>query len=88
MGLLKGIVGAIKWVAAAPFIVIDYVFNVFANVGEDLREAVGSLISGKKRPPSDKIRAELRQQWLDLLPGEQDIPGVEWEGEIYYETPK
>jgi hypothetical protein len=48
--------------------------------------------AGRKRakgaPPSEEIRAALRQQWLDLLPGEKDIPGVEWEGEVYYETPK
>jgi hypothetical protein len=89
MGLLKGIAGAIKWIVTAPFIAIDYVLNVFANVGEDLREAVGGLIGvRKKRPPSAKIRAELRQQWLDLAPGETEIPGVEWEGEMYYETPK
>jgi hypothetical protein len=88
MGILKGIVGAIKWIVTAPFIAIDYILNELADAGERMREGVGDLIGRKKKPPSDKIRAELRQQWLELLPGEKDIPGVEYEGEVYFETPK
>lgn len=42
----------------------------------------------KPKPPRDRIRKVLRKQWLDLLPGEKDIPGVEYEGEVYFETPK
>jgi hypothetical protein len=60
----------------------------FIGIGESITNALRSALGIKPKPPSAKIRAELRQQWLDLLPGERDIPGVEWEGEIYYETPK
>ena len=62
--------------------------NFFIGVGEVIVGGIRSLLGLKKKPPSDKIRAELRQQWLELLPGENDIPGVEYEGEVYFETPK
>ena len=62
--------------------------NFFIGVAEVIIGGIRSLLGLKKKPPSDKIRAELRQQWLELLPGENDIPGVEYEGEVYFETPK
>jgi hypothetical protein len=62
--------------------------NFFIGIGEVIIGGIRSLLGFKKKPPSDKIRAELRQQWLELLPGEKDIPGVEYEGEVYFETPK
>jgi hypothetical protein len=62
--------------------------NFFIGIGEVIIGGIRSLLGLKKKPPSDKIRAKLRQQWLELLPGEKDIPGVEYEGEVYFETPK
>ena len=56
----------------------------YAGRKPSLREYLGF----KPKPPSEKIRAELRKQWLSLAPGEKDIPGIEWEDEVYYETPK
>lgn len=88
MGILGKIVGAIKWIVNAPFIAIDYLLNAAADAGEKMRATVEDLTGVRKKPPTAKIRAALRQQWLELAPGEQEIPGVEWEGEIYYETPK
>jgi hypothetical protein len=61
--------------------------NFFIGIGEVIIGGIRSLL-GLKKVPSDKIRAKLRQQWLELLPGEKDIPGVEYEGEVYFETPK
>ena len=62
--------------------------NFFIGIAEVIIGGIRSLLGLKRKPPSDKIRAELRQQWLELLPGEKDIPGVEYEGEVYFETPK
>jgi hypothetical protein len=62
--------------------------NFFIGIGEVIIGGIRSLLGLKKKPPSDKIRAELRWQWLELLPGENEIPGVEYEGEVYFETPK
>lgn len=88
MGVLGKIAGAIKWIVTAPFIAIDYVLNALADVGGRTRAIVEDLIGVRKKLPSAKIRTALRKQWLELAPGEKEIPGVEWEGEIYYETPK
>jgi hypothetical protein len=60
----------------------------FIGIGQNITNAIRIALGIKPKPPSEKIRAELRQQWLDLAPGEKEIEGVEWEGEIYYETPK
>ena len=49
---------------------------------------IRSFLGLKPRPPRAEIRAKLREQWTNLLPGETEIAGVEYEGEIYYETPK
>lgn len=88
MGILGRITGAIKWIVNAPFIAFDYVLSGLASACGTLRAAIGDLTGVRKKPPIAKIRAELRQQWLELAFGEKDIPGVEWEGEIFYETPK
>ena len=50
--------------------------------------SVRKFLGIKRKPPSKKIKAALREQWLALAPGEKEIPGVEWEDEVYYETPK
>jgi hypothetical protein len=88
MGFLGKIAAAVKWIVSAPFVAINYVLNVFADAGERMRGGVDELLGIKKKPPTEKIKAALRKQWLELAPGETEIPGVEWEGEIYYETPK
>ena len=88
MAILGKIAGALKWVVTTPFIAIDWALNSLADAGERVRAHVEDIIGVRKKPPSEKIRAALRKQWLELAPGEKDIPGVEWEGEIYYETPK
>lgn len=87
MGILGKIAGAIKWLVTAPFIAIDYALNTMADAGERVRKHTDEIF-GFKRPPREKIKAALRQQWLELADDEKEIPGVEWEGEIYYETPK
>lgn len=91
MGLLTKIAGAVKWLVSAPFIAIDYALNTMADASEAFRgriKGITEITFGKPRPPTEKIRAALRKQWLDLAPDEVEIAGVEWEGEIYYETPK
>ena len=91
MGILKSIinglskVGEAVWIAISyPFYLIDKGLNMAADAGERLR----GYFPFEHKPPKEKIKAALRKQWLDLAPGEKDIPGVEWEGEIYFETPK
>lgn len=91
MGLLGKIAGAIKWIVTTPFMVIDYALNTIADASERFRERsaeITKIVIGKPKPPTEKIRQALRKQWLDLAPGEKEIAGVEWEGEIYFETPK
>jgi hypothetical protein len=70
--------------------ILGWIADTVIGIGHAIVAGIASIfgIKIKPRPSSEKIRAELRQQWLDLAPGETDIPGVEWEGEIYYETPK
>lgn len=69
---------------------LGWIADTLIGIGHTVLGGVASLfgIKLKKKPPSARIRADLRQQWLELAPGEREIPGVEWEGEIYYETPK
>lgn len=67
--------------------VTDALYEVGEWVISGFHTLIG-LITPFKKVPSEKIRAELRAQWLALGPEEAEIPGVEWEGEIYYETPK
>lgn len=86
--LLGKIVGAIKWIVTTPFIVLNNILNAVADAGERMRGGIEELTGVRKRPPTAKIRAALRKQWLELAPGEKEIAGVEWEGEVYYETPK
>jgi hypothetical protein len=91
MSFLKGIVGALKWVVTAPFIGIDYALNALADAGERLRGAVVDLTGvGKKKSKAAKkaeANAELRRQWLEVAEGAKDrTDGVEYEGEIYYDT--
>ena len=88
MGLLSKILGGFKWLVTAPFIAIDYILNELADAGERMRAGIEEITGVRKKPPREKIRAALRKQWLELAPGEKEIPGVEWEGEIYYETPE
>ena len=68
--------------------ILAAVGNFFIGVGKVIKSGIRSLLGLKPKPPRDRIRKVLRKQWLDLLPGEKDIPGVEYEGEVYFETPK
>lgn len=81
---LKKIGSAIKTAVIYPFYLLAEGLEVLTDAGKRLR----SYFPFKRKPPSEKIRAALRKQWLELEPGEKGIPGVEWEGEIYFETPK
>ena len=65
--------GFLRWIA-----------DGLANIGN----AIKRLFGIKPKPPREKIRRELRQQWLELAPGEKEVPGVEYDGEVYYGTPK
>jgi len=76
--------GLISWLKSGAKAVADTILEI----GETIINGIRSLLGLKKKPPSEKIRAALRQQWLSLAPGEKEIPGVEWEDEVYYETPK
>lgn len=88
MGILGKIGTAIKRVVSAPFVALNNILNALADAGEKMRGDVDIALGLKKRRvPREKIRRALREQYLELLPGEE-IAGVEWEGEIYYETPK
>ena len=77
-------VGFIDWLKSGILIIADTILEA----GETIIKGVRSVLGLEKRPPREKIRAALRQQWLSLAPGEKEIPGVEWEDEVYYETPK
>jgi hypothetical protein len=88
MGILGKIVGVVKWLVTAPFIALDNILKSIADAGERMRSGVEYLTGVRKKPPTEKIRAALRKQWLELASGEKEIAGVEWEGEIYYDTPK
>jgi hypothetical protein len=76
--------GLLNWIKNG----LTTIGSFFIGIGESITNTIRLTLGIKPKPPSEKIRAELRQQWLDLAPGEKDIPGVEYEGEIYYETPK
>ena len=76
--------GIINWLKNGILVIADTILGA----GETVINGIRSVLGFKKRPPSEKIRAALRQQYLDLAPGEKEIPGVEWEDEVYYETPK
>jgi len=77
-------VGLINWLKSGILVVVDTILGA----GETVINGIRSILGIKQKPPSEKIRAALRQQYLDLAPGEKEIPGVEWEDEVYYETPK
>lgn len=63
-----------------------YIVGGLNSLGEFFVNSVRSVLGLKKKPPSDKIRAALRKQWLEVGK-EQEIPGVEYDGETYYDTP-
>jgi len=77
-------VGLISWLKSGILTVAD----VILETGERVINWIRFTLGLKPKLPSEKIRAALRQQYLDLAPGEKEIPGVEWEDEVYYETPK
>ena len=77
MGILNSILDGITAIGS-------FVLDVVSSGISVIRRVLGL----KPRPPRAKIRAGLREQWTSLLPGETEIAGVEYEGEIYYETPK
>lgn len=62
--------------------------DVIVKIGGAVLGGIKTLFGIRPKPPALKIQAALRKQWLDLAPEEPSIPGVEYEGEIYYETPK
>ena len=80
------ILEAIFVIATAAFAAYGAYKVVTEYVGR--KPSLRKYLGFKPKPPREKIRAALRQQYLDLLPGEKEIPGVEWEGEIYYKTPE
>ena len=88
MGILGKIIGGLKWLVTTPFIALDNILNSIADAGERMRAGVEHLTGVRKKPPTEKIKAALRKQWLELEPDEEEIAGVEWEGVIYFETPK
>lgn len=86
-----GIISGLKKIGSVIKTVISYPFHLLAEGLEKLAEAgerLRSYFPFERKPPTEKIKAALRKQWLELEPGEKEIPGVEWEGEIYFETPK
>ena len=86
--LRNGIVAVLDSILREPQNIIDGLRNEILTAADIILDGIRSFLGIKKHPPSEKIRAALRQQWLNLAPGEKEIPGVEWEDEIYYETPK
>ena len=77
MGILGSILEGITAIGS-------FVLDIVSSGISFIKSALGM----KPSPPRAEIRAKLRAQWTSLLPAETEIPGVEWEGEIYYETPK
>ena len=76
--------GLINWLKSGILTIADAILET----GESVINWIRSILGLKPKLPSEKIRAALRQQYLDLAPGEKEIPGVEWEDVVYYETPK
>lgn len=68
--------------------IIKWITDGLVSIGHTVISGVKRLIGIKPKPPTEEIKAALRKQWLDLVADEKEIPGAEWEGEIYYETPK
>jgi hypothetical protein len=68
--------------------ILRWIADGLTGIGHAIIAGIGKLFGIKPKPPREKIRAVLRKQWLELASGEKEIPGVEWEGEIYYNTPK
>jgi len=75
--------------------ILNSILEGLTSIGSFVLDVVNSGISVlksilglKRHPPRAKIRAALRQQYIDLLPGETEIEGVEWEGVIYRKTPE
>jgi hypothetical protein len=67
---------------------IKWITDGLVSIGQVITSGIKRLFGIKPKPPTEKIRAAIRKQWLELEPTEEDIPGVEWEGEVYYTTPK
>jgi hypothetical protein len=93
MSFFKGLVGALKWVVTAPFIAIDYALNALADAGERLRGGVEDLIGVRKKKVSrafgakEAVNARIRREWLEVGDAQQlKDDGIEYEGEVYYET--
>jgi hypothetical protein len=68
--------------------ILRWIVDGLTGIGHAIITGIGKLFGIKPKPPTEKIKAALRKQWLELEPHEKEIPGIEWEGEIYYETPK
>lgn len=68
--------------------ILKWIGDGLVSIGQTVIRGIKRLFGIKPKPPTEKIRAALRKQWLELEPDEKDIPGVEWEGEVYYSTPK
>ena len=77
MGILKRFLGGIVAIG-------DYILNI----GNSVLRHVESFFGIKHKLPTEEIRRRLREQWLALKPEEKDIPGVEVDGETFYETPR
>jgi hypothetical protein len=88
------ILGALKWIVTAPFIAIDYALNALADAGERLRGAVEDLtgVTKKKKVTGafgakEAVNARIRREWLEVGDAQQlKDDGIEYEGEVYYET--
>jgi hypothetical protein len=68
--------------------ILRWIVDGIVSIGHVVTNSIKKFFGIKPKPPTEKIKAALRKQWLELEPHEEEIPGVEYEGDIYYETPK
>lgn len=92
------VISAINYIAGSVRDVIvetlDIITGEVIDAATDIRQTFkfeDKVLPKRKRKltqeDKDNIRAAIRKEYLELEPGEM-FWGVEWEGEIYTETPK